>query len=159
MCNTVKNMLVVLPCAKGHLVALRLNVEIKFNGKTTESSLDCEGGLKKVHERFASTHGPGLAKVLGWGWENKTPLLSAFNIGQQVFVAFPFKKSKDNPRTLFTPRWFHLSRTSSKARYKATSKSDSNLENETIEYFKMSTQDRFARESGGVKGDVGTRID
>jgi hypothetical protein len=78
LCNTVKNVLVVLPYAKDHPLAARLNVELKFNGKTLEGELDCEKGMKKVRESFQATYQPQLAKIMGWD-KDKMPLLSACN--------------------------------------------------------------------------------
>ncbi|KAH7068369.1 hypothetical protein BKA63DRAFT_112731 [Paraphoma chrysanthemicola] len=78
MCNTVTNVLVVLPYAKDHPLAARLNVVLRFNGKTLEGELDCEKGLKKARESYSTTYQPQLAKVMNWS-KVKMPLISACN--------------------------------------------------------------------------------
>jgi hypothetical protein len=78
MCNTVTNVLVVLPYAKDHPLAARLNVALRFNGKTLGGELDCEKGMSRVRDSYSSTYQPQLAKVMNWD-KDKMPLLSACN--------------------------------------------------------------------------------
>ncbi|KAF2818660.1 hypothetical protein CC86DRAFT_308748 [Ophiobolus disseminans] len=79
MCNVLRNLIIVWPTRSGADIAARLNINVEFNGKTTNGKYYCEKNLPAYTKYFKENTKDKISKAMNW----KSDKIFLFNSCQE----------------------------------------------------------------------------